>query len=462
MPTAVKVPATWLYQKGNRLDASYYGGSGQKEARKFIASDLPRKKLREVTEEDEKGIFIPGRFKRMYVDNPEYGYPYLTGSGIVQTDPLSNCRYLSRKYTRNADVLALHPKMIVVTCSGLIGNTVYINDYFKGAVGSPDLIRIVADPEKILSGYLYAFLSSKIGKALIVQNTYGSVIQHIEAHHLYDLPIPLLAPGVMTTIHTLIEEAASLRAEANRLIKECAKYVSKSLPPISEKIREFEIFCLPSAKIGFSFAGFNNSYRVNRITENIVHNGGFQLKEITEQIFSPPLFKHIYLAKDNGYPFMTGGELQQETPLKYRFLSPRGVRRIENYIVKDGWVVIYKSGSLDGMIGTPFLIGQDLNGFCLSDHVIRLIPIPGKEKELLWAFSFFKSLQGKMMVKQLATGTGIPFILPERLGEVFIPNPQDDEELDNVASKVRLASRQKTEANLKEQQAISKIEEELA
>ena len=35
------------------------------------------------------GIFIPGRFKRIYVDDPAHGAPYLTGGSIMQADPLA-------------------------------------------------------------------------------------------------------------------------------------------------------------------------------------------------------------------------------------------------------------------------------------------------------------------------------------------------------------------------------------
>jgi hypothetical protein len=60
----------------------------------------------------------------------------------------------------------------------------------KDSVGSPDLLRILVKPGKILPGYLYTFLSSIIGKALIHQGIYGGVIQHIEIPYLNSLPIP--------------------------------------------------------------------------------------------------------------------------------------------------------------------------------------------------------------------------------------------------------------------------------
>lgn len=211
MSAAVKVKASWLDQAGKRLDASYYGGPGQREARAFIASKIEKKELRELTEGGEDGIFIPSRFKRNYVDNPDFGYPYLTGTLIIQSDPLRKCKYLSRKHTHNIEKLLFKPDTIVITCSGNIGNTVYITDYFNGAIGSPDLVRIVPDKQKILPGYLYAFLCSNIGQTLISQSTYGSVVQHIEAHHLYNMPIPILQKAEMQAINDSIMESLKLK-----------------------------------------------------------------------------------------------------------------------------------------------------------------------------------------------------------------------------------------------------------
>lgn len=241
MATAVSTPSSWLFQEGLRLDATYYGGPGQREVRAFLASDIEKRELRELTQGGEAGIYIPSRFKRTYVDNPEYGYPYLSGASIVQADPLSNCRYLSKKYTPNVEALLLRPKMIIITCSGIIGNTVYISDYFRGAIGSPDLLRVVPDPDQIPPGYLYAFLSSKIGRALLTQSSYGSVVSHIEAHHVYDLPIPILAPEVMAEVHDLIEEAARLRTEGNRQLAECRSQLLEAagLPNLTPDEYEF-------------------------------------------------------------------------------------------------------------------------------------------------------------------------------------------------------------------------------
>ena len=61
-----------------------------------------------------------------------------------------------------------------------------------GMACSEDVLRVVPDPDRILPGYLYAFLSSKFGKSLVVGGTYGAIIPHIEPHHIASLPVPRL------------------------------------------------------------------------------------------------------------------------------------------------------------------------------------------------------------------------------------------------------------------------------
>lgn len=231
--------AVQLEEIGRRLDASYHASEGIR-AHQFIrawAAQAAQTRttaaltLREIPPVYGKrravdtlaevcvsgGVFIPGRFKRIYVDDPAHGAPYLTGGSIMQADPLAGAKLLSYRYTANMDELALHERMILITCSGTIGNCVYVNANFKGAVGSPDLIRIVANPEKIQSGYLYAWLSSPLARALIEQKTYGAVVPHIEAHHVVDLPVPRLEAATEQRLHELVEQMAQLRVQANRL-----------------------------------------------------------------------------------------------------------------------------------------------------------------------------------------------------------------------------------------------------
>ena len=86
-----------------------------------------------------------------------------------------------------------------------------------GMACSEDVLRVVPDPDRMLPGYLYAFLSSKFGVPLVVGGTYGAIIQHIEPHHIASLPVPRLGEAVETRAHELVQEAAAQRSKAAEL-----------------------------------------------------------------------------------------------------------------------------------------------------------------------------------------------------------------------------------------------------
>ena len=172
---------------------------------------------------------------------------------------------------------------------------------------------------------------------------------------------------------------------------------------------------------GVGLSGRNNDKVAELILSEITQEDYFILSDKTDKVFAPPLFKHIYLEKDNGHPFYTGAHLSSSFRRSERYLSPRGVGRIEDYKVQTGTLVVYKSGPRDGMLGQTFLVDKSLNQGCLSDHVIRI----QIEDEMLrfWVFAFLKSKPGLRVLHNIATGSAILFITPNRIGDLPIPTP---------------------------------------
>src|SRR5690606_20248897 len=122
-------------------------------------------------------------------------------------------------------------------------------------LGSDDLIRIVPNEKQVKSGYLYAYLSSKHGFGLLTQSGYGGVIQHIEPHHLVDLPIPILSEEKQVTIHDLITSSSNHRVAANNALAEAvAHFELKFDEPLGYK----KIFTKKAQTFNFSWVGKNN------------------------------------------------------------------------------------------------------------------------------------------------------------------------------------------------------------
>ena len=179
----------------NKRFEAFYHTSSNRSVYDYITSNFEYKTLGELT----SNIFRPGIFKREYVAN---GVTFLGGADILMAIPDSD-KKLSFRQVEKMPELKVKKNWILVTCGGTIGNTVLIDAQLEKCVISQHVMRVVPKDD-ILKGYLYAVLSSKIGKDLITMFTTGSVIPQIEAHHLELVPVPLLDKDLMEQIDGLV------------------------------------------------------------------------------------------------------------------------------------------------------------------------------------------------------------------------------------------------------------------
>lgn len=367
-------------------------------------------------------IFTSGRNKRVYTSEA-FGYPFLSNSDVVLANPFLSCKYSSKKYGYDEKAL-LKKGMILTGRVGAIGQTAFVPEYLEKAkaMGSDNIIRICVKPE-YQNGFIYAYLASRVGNLSFWKHATGGVQPFITDAMVGELPIPKFPDEFQKEVDDLIQESARLREEAADALEEAVNYFNGKYS-INEKTQKTFSLGLKELKLGF--AAYNNNLEVDEFIGKYSIDA-YELKNKTSKIFAPPLFKHIYLSKDNGYPFMTGSELTQFNLRYYRWLSPRGVKDINDYVVKRGTLLLYKSGTTDGgILGNVFIADKKLDGCCLSDHVIRVVF--NEEQQAYWAFAFLRSKGGVRMLQRLATGTMIPFITPERLSHILIPNPDDNYE----------------------------------
>jgi len=202
------VMASWLREQGFRLDAPPFL-SGAIEARKLLERLSVKKEPLVSLTQGELGIFHAGRVKRNWVIEPEYGVPFLSSTDILQAD-LSRLSLISQRVVAENSRLIIRKDWSLITRSGSIGQMAYSRPDMDGMACSEHILRVVPNPDLILPGYLYAFLSSKFSVPLIVGGTYGAIIQHIEPHHIAYLHVPRFGEEVEARVHTLIERAAHL------------------------------------------------------------------------------------------------------------------------------------------------------------------------------------------------------------------------------------------------------------
>jgi type I restriction enzyme S subunit len=195
----------------NRLDASFHVPIVDTIIRRL--KKAPCELLKVGDDKISKKIILPGRFKRVYVSEGK-GVTFFGGRSIFELDPTDK-KYLSfakhEKLIR--DELTIKENMILVTCSGTIGNVVLVPKHWDNWAMTHDIIRIVVKDE--ITGYLYIWLQSGYARAIIQSYTYGSVVPHIELEHIKTTPVPLLTDkATQSRINALALEANKKRYEA--------------------------------------------------------------------------------------------------------------------------------------------------------------------------------------------------------------------------------------------------------
>lgn len=184
-----------IYKSHNqRFEANYYT-SENRELYDIMTQQFKCTRLKDLCER----IFRPGIFKRQYVNND--GITFLGGADILNATPFSY-KQLSKLQVKKMPELMPKQGTILVTCGGTIGNTVYVDTQLADCAVSQHVMRLIPNGT-VPDGYLYAFLSSDIGKKIINLFAFGSVIPQIEAHHLELLPVPILGNHMMEHIDTL-------------------------------------------------------------------------------------------------------------------------------------------------------------------------------------------------------------------------------------------------------------------
>jgi len=201
-----------------RFESTYHLSVG-KQYDEFIKNHFKWKSLGELSE----SISRPGIAKRMYVKD---GITFLGGTDIFLSVPKSD-KKLSRK-APNLDEYLVQEGWILLPRSGTIGDVVFTNEQHAQKLVSEDVVRII--PNNILRrGFVFSFLSSKIGKALIQRPIFGSVIQHVEPPLLSVIPIPVFEEAEMEKIASLAEKHRECWGKAAKMELEAISLVEKEI-----------------------------------------------------------------------------------------------------------------------------------------------------------------------------------------------------------------------------------------
>ena len=173
-------------------------------------------KSRQATVDDlATRVFEPARFKRIPVDDPQYGVPFFGTSAIMRADPEAEQMIANR--TSGIDQLMVTSTMILVPRSGqlqgIIGHAVLPHGDLVGGAVSEHGIRVEC-PDEATAGYLAACLVSEYGRRQLKSRAYGSSIPTLDVTRVGSTVVPLLDPGARAALGTRAFGATKSRHDA--------------------------------------------------------------------------------------------------------------------------------------------------------------------------------------------------------------------------------------------------------
>jgi type I restriction enzyme S subunit len=402
-----------------------------------------------------RGVFRGPIFSRMFVDDPSRGEPYVSARDIV-TSNVQPAAFLSRRHGRLLQDLRLHEGMILVTCSGMnLGSVIWTRKELAGLVASHDLIRIEPDSKAAPPGYLFAFLSSRHGHALIRKQIYGGHIKHIEPEHIGGLPVPRLGASLEGSVDKLIAQATKLRDQASASQRRAIERVHELLE--WKQVPTTNIASASASALQRRMDAFHHLPKVAAARKSLGRRAAATLGKKVESVFEPNRGPRLKVDDPAlGVPFLSSSEVFRLDPVGEYSISKARTPNVEKLLVSERDLLLPRSGQLGGIIGRAVLPLPTYYGHAASEHLVRVRCRSKADACFLWAV--FASEPGYLATIGTAFGSSIPSLDTDLLGEMQVPW-FDDATRAELTKLVASAVEANTQAIHAERKAMRMVEE---
>lgn len=453
-----------VISRGKRLEASVFDVEAKQARATVEHSKFPVTMLGGV-----KGLtnsYVCERFKRIWVEKSDL--PIFQPSSITDIYPIPD-GYISHKTHTNIDALRVHAGQVLMTCSGTIGKLSFVSKTLDNSIFSHDLLRINAK-NPIDSGYIYAYLKSATGNKILLTNSYGAVITHIEPEHLETVPIPDAPEGIKKRINDLIVASYDLRDESNSLIDEATGLLKKELHfpdihdfdvPLYKKGTSVDTF---SVKLSKTAGRLDASYHVPIVDALVAHMKKYAAEvttvgdtRISREIILPGRFKRVYVEEGYGRVFIGGKQIHELDPVNKKYLSlvHHGDRISKQLELHEGMTLITCSGT----IGKVTLVGKQWENWTANQHIIRVIPA---SKDVAGYLSvFLASEYGFPLITHYTYGSVVDEIDDIHVRSIPFPILKNTEIQQRINEFALLANKKRYEAYNLEQQALQIVDKEI-
>lgn len=416
-------------------------------------------------------IFTAGRNKRVYTIK-DFGYPYLSNSDVISQNPFTNCKYNSRKYGDDSNAF-LKEGTIVTGRVGAIGQTAYITKEFeqKQAMGSDNIIRIITKDNNV-SGFIYAYLASKIGNTFLWKHATGGVQPYINEEMVGSIPVPTFPSEKQQQIHQLISEVAKLRVETNELLSRAERALIKTAGLPQLQTSDYNYFGPRSNRKLSCFAknikdinsvtinAFNHSDRIEKTIQRIKEAvNTITLNEALDEkkIFSTGSFPRIDVKSEKSIMLINQSDIF-DTIINGKRISRRKVR-VDN-LAQYGEVLIAAVGTLgeSESFCRAIFVNEDIQDQLISGEFIRMKT--NQDIPAGYLFAWLNTDYGFRIIRSTQTGTKLCRPIQRLLLNMPVPI-LEKEIMNEIHSMVTKAHTLRFQANQKEKLSIQLVEKEI-
>lgn len=382
------------------------------------------------------------------------------GSTDILAADLSYLPLISKKQVASNPRFTVGKGWTLVTRSGTVGRMAFARPDMDGVACSEHVMRVVPNEEVIKPGYLYAYLSSRFGVPIVVSGTYGAIIQHIEPHHVSDLPVPRLG-AIEDQAHDLIQSAADLRVEAAGLLKTAGQMVNGQFGFPEKLALSHRVFSCSTASSTLVLKRLEATFHdavaqeSDRLIAGVPRKDEFSTLGIA--ISETGRLKQVFVDEEYGAPFLTSGEIFRQRYEPTRFLSNRLLPDESEWATQEGDLLLARSGQVGGIIGRGVWADRRFAGGCVSVDVLRLSAqnsqiLPG----YLYAYLFLTDVGYRQLIRT-AAGSSIPHLSAPDVSRLLIPRCDSALEAE-INELVWNAGHKRAEAQEKEDQARTLVE----
>lgn len=133
-------------------------------------------------------------------------------------------------------------------------------------------------------------------------------------------------------------------------------------------------------------------------------------------VWMPARFKRIYArVQRHGVPFLRAHSVFFRFPKSDRYLSTTLTKDGSKTGVDRGWLLLARSGT----VGETAYASKLLEGFALTDDLLRIVP--NSEEDGLYLYAYLLSNIGRLLVTHDEHGSAVPHISEEQAARVPVP-----------------------------------------